>query len=205
MQTVTYRKLIVLTVLFLVISPLVLQGNAVNHQATLYKTSNTSATNAASSILTVDRRINNTEVEVNQSIIVELILTNTGDSPVYNINLTEKSLANPEILTNNLISPMLFAKFEAHEKRVITYTIVSHKMTNMTLEKTVVTYQQINSPNAAVYTSYSTPAFIIVKPLTVSGNTLNLNNLLVVSFIAVLYSVILALRIFFKIIKKSKS
>lgn len=205
MRTILSRKLLYLTVLVLVVSPAILQANALSHPASLQKISKTSSTSSSDSILTIQRQINQTTVEVNQSIFIELILTNQGDNPVYNVTLTEYSVQNPEIVTKNLFSPLVFAQFDAHEQRIISYSITALKVVNITLDQTVVTYQQSDSPSAPIFTSYSTKGFVIIKPVTVSQNTLNLNYLIIVSVLALFYSLILIVRIFFNIFKKSKS
>ena len=144
-------------------------------------------------------------MQVNDTIIVELILTNIGNNPIYNITLTENSINNPEIITKNLFSPMKFAKFEPNEQRVISYTITSLKVTNITLSKSVATYQQQNLATAPIFTSYSQDVTIQVLSKTLSQTDVNLNNMLILTAIAIFYILILVIRTFFNLIKRSKS
>ena len=202
MQSVPLNKLVFLSLFILVISPAVFQTNATYHPTTTSKVAKITST-TSNSILTVEKRVNNTNVQVNTSILVELILTNIGSNPIYNINLTEPVIKNPDIITQNLFTPLTFAKFEPYEQRIISYSITSLKVANISLAKTVATYQQVNSPNAPLFTSYSQSFYINVEAKTLSNTEVNLNNLLILSVIAIFYTVILIVRIIFSLGRKS--
>ena len=203
MHSVQFKKILYLSIFLAILSISVFQVNAlsypVNNEKVLQQSTPTN------SILTIEKRVNNTIVQVNDTIIVELILTNIGNNPIYNITLTENSINNPEIITRNLFSPMKFAKFEPNEQRVISYTITSLKVTNITLSKSIATYQQENVANAPIFTSYSQAVTIQVLSKTLSQTDVNLNNLLILSVIAIFYTVILVIRTLFNLTKRSKS
>ena len=184
------------------ISAPVFQANATYHPTSTSKVAKITST-TANSILTIEKRVNNTNVQVNTSILVELILTNLGNSPIYNINLTEPRIQNPDIITQNLFTPLTFAKFEPGEQRIISYSITSLKVANITLGRTVATYQQANSANAPLFTSYSQGLFINIEAKTLTNKEVNINNLLVLSVIAVFYSIIVIVRTVFKLGRKS--
>ena len=171
---ISWKNIAFLAILLLTFSPSFLQGNASTKPAHYDSFSKTTSVSASNSILTLQRRINNTQIEVNQSTIVELILTNIGVNPIYNINLTETRLSNPLIITNNLISPLLFAKFESNETRIISYAISSLKATNITLSPAVATFQLSNDPNSPTYSAYSITSYITVTDKSVSYKQENL-------------------------------
>ena len=179
------------------------QGMATTQPVSNQKILKSTSTTADGSILTIEKRINKTVVEVNESIFIELILKNEGENPIYNINLTEKRINNPEIVTTNLFSPIPFAVFEPHEQRIISYSIISRKVANITLLATSATFQQVEG--GPIYQSLSRTSFIQVKAKTVTLDEANLKNLLVVSVLAVFYIVILIFRILFKLFRKAQS
>ena len=204
LHLISWKKFIICTILIVAISPSFTQGNALTVPVNINKINKLGSSTTTNSVLTIERRINSTSAVVNESIIVELILTNVGDNPIYNINLTESMVQNPDIITSNLVSPMLFSKFEPNEQRIISYTITSLKVTNITLSSTIATYQLTNNLNSQIYTSYSKTDLISVKAKVITGNEANLNNLMVVAVLALFYTVILIVRILFKLSKKNK-
>lgn len=202
----SYKKLFIIIVVILTISSLSLQQNLIEKSFKDSETTKTPSNKISiDPILTVQKRVNNTIAEVNQTIIVDLILTNFGDSVVYDIEVTEKSIDNPEILVKNLFSPIQFPRFEPNEERIVSYTITSQKVTNITLSPTIATFKQENSPTAPIFTSYSQSIFIIIRDKTISQNEVQNNTLLVLSMIVIFYSIILLFRIFFKLSKKSSN
>ena len=206
MQTVSLKKIVFLSILVLVISSTVTFGaNAtsypINRNQKLESISNTSS----NSILTIEKKVNQTVAQVNDSIIVQLILTNIGNNPIYNINLTEPIIQNPNIITKNLFTPLTFAKFDANEQRIISYSLLSETVANITIDQTVATYQQSNSATAPLFTSYSNSVNIQIVPKTISQSAVNLDNLIMLSIVAIFYCVILVVRIIFNLSKKSKT
>ena len=202
MQLILNRKIFLLAIFVLVMSTSFYQGMATTQPVSNQKILKSTSTTADGSILTIEKRINKTVVEVNESIFIELILKNEGENPIYNINLTEKRINNPEIVTTNLFSPIPFAVFEPHEQRIISYSIISRKVANITLLATSATFQQVEG--GPIYQSLSRTSFIQVKAKTVTLDEANLKNLLVVSVLAVFYIVILIFRILFKLFRKAQ-
>ena len=110
MQTVSLKKIVFLSILVLVISSTVTFGaNAtsypINRKQKLESISNTSS----NSILSIEKKVNQTVAQVNDSIIVQLILTNIGNNPIFIIYLTERIIQNPNIITKYLFRPLTFA------------------------------------------------------------------------------------------------
>ena len=204
MHSVPIKKIVFLSIFILVFSSSAFQANAASYPVTTQKVASVSST-TANSILTIEKRVNTTTVEVNTSIIVELIITNVGSSPIYNINLTEPTIQNPDIITKNLFTPLTFAKFEPNEQRIISYTITSLKVANITIGQTKATYQQINNVNAPIFTSYSQSVSINVVAKTLSQSDVNLNNLMILTVVAIFFSLIQIVRILLKLTRKTNS
>ncbi len=204
MHSVPIKKIVFLSIFILVLSSSAFQANATSYPVSTQKVASVSST-TANPVLTIQKRVNTTTVEVNTSIIVELIITNVGSSPIYNINLTEPMIQNPDIITKNLINPLSFAKFEPNEQRVISYTITSLKVANITIGQTSATYQLVNVPNAPYYTSYSQSISINVVAKTLSQSDVNINNLLILTVVGLFFCLIQVVRILFKITRKTSS
>lgn len=200
------KKIVFISILVLVISSSVTFGaNAtsftINRNQKLESISSTSS----NSILTIEKKVNQTVAQVNDSIIVQLILTNVGSNPIYNINLTEPVPQNPNIITKNLFTPLTFAKFDPNQERIISYSLLSTVVANITIASTVATYQQSNSATAPLFTSTSNTVNIQIVARTLSQSDVNINNLIMISIIAIFYSIILVVRIVFNLSKKSKT
>lgn len=204
MHSVPFKKIAFLSIFILVITAPAFQANATFHPVTSQKVASISST-TDNSILTIQKRVNTTTAQVNTSIIVDLILTNLGSTPIYNLNLTEPRISNPAIITKNLFTPVTFAKFDPNEQRIISYTITSTIVANITIGQTVATYQQVNDVNAPLFTSYSQSVNINIVAQTLSHQQYNLNNLLVLTVVAVFFIIIQLVRIFFKLTKRSNN
>ncbi len=206
MQRASFKRIVYVSVFLLAItSAVTFQANAVPYSVKSNEKTASYLSTTSNSILTIEKRINATIAQVNDSIIVELILTNVGSNPIYNINLTEPIFTNPNIITKNLFTPLTFAIFQPNEQRIISYTISSETVANLTLGRTVATYQLVNSPSAIMYTSYSNQVSIYIEAKTLSQSDVNLNNLLILSVVALFYTIILLIRTVFNKTKRTKN
>lgn len=206
MQRASLKSIIFISIFLLAItSAVTFQANATSYSSNTNEKIASYSSTTTNPVFTIVKRINATIAQVNDSIIVELILTNVGNNPIYNINLTEPQLQNPNIIVKNLFTPLSFAQFQPNEQRIISYTFSSETVANVTIASTIATYQLVNSPTATTYTSYSNSVSIYIKSKTLSQSAVNLNNLIMISIIALFYALILLIRIFFNITKRSKN
>ena len=186
-------------------STVTFEANATSYSINSNQKLESSSSTSWNSIITIEKKVNQTTAQVNESIIVEIILTNIGSNPIYNINLTEPIPQNPNIITKNLFTPLIFAKFEPNEQRIISYSLLAQTVVNITIDQSVATYQQSNSASAPIFTSYSNSVNIQIEAIKISQSTVNLDNLIMLSIVAIFYSVILVVRIIFNLSKKSKT
>ena len=60
-----------------------------------------SKSSSPTNILSVEKRVNETDIFVGQKIVIEIILTNIGSGSVFDIEIKEQQLSNPFITYEN--------------------------------------------------------------------------------------------------------
>ncbi|MHA2366512.1 MAG: hypothetical protein ACXAC7_21325 [Candidatus Hodarchaeales archaeon] len=172
--------------------------------ATKLKITNSSS---ISNIIIVEKRVNETQIFVDEQVLVEIIITNYGSSSVYNVQVEEPLLSNPAVEMKNFPEFLTFSEIEEGSVRKLIYTFKSSTADNFTIQRTKVTYYQninfeeLNSPEL---TSYSQEIEINVLALELSPKTYNKEYLLLFSVITSFYIIILVIRLLAQKTSKSK-
>ena len=135
-------------------------------------------------------------------LVISSTVTFGANATSYPINRNQKLESISNTSSNSILT---IAKFDANEQRIISYSLLSETVANITIDQTVATYQQSNSATAPLFTSYSNSVNIQIVPKTISQSAVNLDNLIMLSIVAIFYCVILVVRIIFNLSKKSKT
>lgn len=148
-------------------------------------------------VLMVEKFVNKTVASVNETVIVNIIMTNLRSTPVYNITLTEFEIVNPLINVTGLVSPITFQKLDSGKKITIAYTITSSKPVEITIDEAIVTYQI--TQNGPLFLSYSNVVSLsfIEEVITATNETDN-KNYLILAILVLFYILILLIRLYYK-------
>ena len=154
-------------------------------------------------ILMVEKRVNKTTASVNETVVVDIIMTNLRRTPIYNITLTEFEVVNPLIKVTGLVSPITFQKLDGGKKITLSYTISSSKAVNITIDETIVTYQI--TLNGLLFTSISNVVNLsFVNVTNTATNEFDNKNYLIYAFLILFYILFLLIRLYYKRKKFSK-
>lgn len=171
-------------------------------------TTSTTAVEEVSTVTMVEKRVNTTQVAINDTIIVEVIVRNLRDTSVYNVTILEPAIDNPRLVVQNQPQQLTFRELLPKEERVVAYSFKSLKEGNFTLTETTLEYfvdPNYLEGNAATYISYSERVVIEVLADQSNASDYNQQYLLIIAGFAVLYSLILLARTVFVFVYKPKA
>lgn len=159
----------------------------------------------STNILSVEKRINETDIFVGQKIVIEIILTNLGSGSIYDIEIKEKQLSNPFITYENYAPLYSFDEIKEKDTKVIAYTFSVSKVDIYIILETRVTYfkelpvKETDTP----FLSVSQQITINATVLDETENTFEKFSLFVFSIGALTFSFILVIRLVFQIRKRN--
>ena len=149
--------------------------------------------------LIVTKSINATNIQVNQSLIVQINIKNLNSGPMYGIQLTEPTFATPIFEYKGLPNRIMNLGTLNGQSNITFFYILTvfEPINNVTIPGTSITYYTsspiTNKTTLPLYTSYS-PSVTFNVILASNNANIDVNNLLIVSGLFLVYSIIIIVR-----------